>query len=108
MRSFVWTFIGAVLGLAPSAVQSQASARTILQHFYQASGGSNWQRFEECDSIGTVSYLQKTGTIHYFENRHNGSNRAEIEIAELGVKQSGGNDPIQSWHRDKEGDIQLD
>jgi hypothetical protein len=83
------------------------SVQTILQHFYRVTGGSAWQHFEECDSAGTITFLQKTGTIRYLENLHSGGNRSDVEITALGVKQADGNDPMQGWHQDAAGDIQL-
>jgi hypothetical protein len=101
--------IFAIVGLGFSAIAAKAemSAQDILQHFYLATGGSAWQRFEECDSTGTVAFLQKTGTIRYIENLHSGGNRADIEISALDIKQANGNDLMQNWHQDAAGDIQL-
>lgn len=90
-----------------SRANTDQSAQAILQHFYQASGGRTWQQFEECDSEGTISILQKSGAIRYFENLRSGGNRAEIEIPALDVKETNGNDPVQSWHQDASGDIQV-
>jgi Aspartyl protease/PDZ domain len=89
------------------AARAEVSARDILQHFYRAAGGRAWLRFEECDSAGTVTLAQKTGTIRYLENLHSGGNRADIEISALDIKQADGNDPMQNWHQDSAGDIQL-
>jgi hypothetical protein len=99
----------AVVALAfhAQAAQAEISAQDILQHFYRAAGGSAWQHFEECDSTGTVAFLQKTGTIHYLENLRSGGNRADIEIAALNMKQADSTDPVQNWHQDAAGDIQL-
>jgi hypothetical protein len=87
--------------------KAEMSARDMLQHFYRATGGSAWQRFEECDSAGTVALSQKTGTMHSFENLHSGGNRADIEISALDIKEANGTDPIQNCHQDAAGDIQL-
>ncbi len=99
----VWVFVI----LHRSAANADQSAQAILQHFYQASGGRSWQQFKECDSEGTISILQKSGTLRYFENLRSGGNRAEIEIPALDVKRADGNDPVRSWHQDAAGDIQL-
>jgi hypothetical protein len=97
----------ATLCLSVGVAKAETSAQAILQHFYQASGGSAWQHFEECDSTGTVTYLQKTGTIHYIEDLRSGANTGAIDIPELNIKQADGNDPAQVWHQDAAGDIQL-
>ena len=89
------------------AAKAEMSAQDILQHFYQAIGGSAWQRFEECDSAATVALSQKTGTMRYFENLHSGGNRADMEISALDIKQANGTGPIQNWHQDAAGDIQV-
>lgn len=98
-----WVFVI----LCTSAANAEQSAQAILQHFYQASGGRSWQQFEECDSDGTISILQKSGTLRYLENLRSGGNRAEVEIPLLDVKRADGNDPVQSWHQDASGDIRL-
>ena len=97
----------ATLCLSVGVAKAELSAQAILQHFYQASGGSAWQHFEECDSTGTATYLQKVGTIHYIEDLHRGANTGTIDIPALNVKQADGNDPAQAWHQDAAGDIQL-
>lgn len=96
-----------VLGFNAIPAKAQISAHDMLQHFYRATGGSAWERFEECDSTGTVAFAQKTGTIRYSENLHSGGNRADMEIPALDIKQADGTDPIQNWHQDAAGDIQL-
>jgi Aspartyl protease/PDZ domain len=89
------------------AAEGQQSAQAILQHFYQAGGGSAWQRYEECDSEGTATIGEKTGSLHYIEDLHSGGNVSQAEIRALDVKQADGNGPMQSWHQDADGDIQL-
>jgi hypothetical protein len=76
LRPLLRTFAIVVLGFNAIAAKAEISAQDMLQHFYRATGGSAWQRFEECDSAGTVAFLQKTGTIRYFENLHSGGNRS--------------------------------
>ncbi len=107
LRPLLRTFAIVVLGFNAIAAKAEMSAQDILQHYYRATGGSAWQHFEECDSVGTVALLQKTGTIRYFENLHSGGNRADIEISALDIKQANGTAPIQNWHQDAAGDIQL-
>ena len=107
VRSLLWLFAAVLLCFNAKAAKAEPSAEAILQHFHRASGGDAWQRFEECDSAGTVAYLQKTGTIHYVENLRTGSNKGDVEIPALGIKQADGNDPAESWHQDAAGDIQL-
>ena len=41
------------------AAPRQPSAQAILQHFYQAGGGSAWQHYEECDSEGTATVAEQ-------------------------------------------------
>jgi len=84
-----------VLGFNAIAARAEMSALDILQHFYRATGGSAWQRFEECDSAGTVVVLQKTGTIRYLEDLHSGGNRTDIEISALDIKQANGRTGIR-------------
>lgn len=107
LRPLLRIFAIVVLGFAAIAAKAEISAQDILQHFYRAAGGSAWQRFEECDSAGTVAFLKKTGTIRYLEDLHNGGNRADLEISALDIKQADGTDPIGNWHQDSAGDIQL-
>jgi hypothetical protein len=76
LRPLLRTFAIVVLGFNAIAAKAEISAQDMLQHFYRATGGSAWQRFEEFDSAGTVAFLQKTGTIRYFENLHSGGNRS--------------------------------
>jgi hypothetical protein len=89
------------------AAQGQPSAQAILHRFYQAAGGSAWQHFEECDSEGTATVAGKTGSLRYIEDLHSGANVSQAEIRALDVKQADGDGPIQSWHQDADGDIQL-
>src|SRR5271156_2117842 len=89
------------------AAQGQPSAQDILQRFYQASGGSAWQHYEECDSEGTATVAAKTGSLRYVEDLHSGANVSHAEIQTLDGKQTDGNGPLQSWHQDADGDIQL-
>ena len=89
------------------AAQGQQSAQVILRHFYQAAGGSAWQRYEECDSEGTATVAGKTGSLHYVEDLRSGANVFQIEIAALDVKQADGDGPIEKWQQDANGDIQL-
>lgn len=107
IRPVLRLFAAVALCLSAIAAKAQPSAQAILQHFYQASGGGAWQHFEECDSTGTVTYLQKTGTIHYIEDLRSGGNTGAIEIPALNIKQADGNGPTQAWHQDAAGDIQL-
>jgi gag-polyprotein putative aspartyl protease/PDZ domain len=107
IRPLLCIFALVVSGFHTVAARAEISAQDILRHFYQATGGRAWQRFEECDSAGTVNLAEKTGTIRYIENLHNGSNRADIEISALDIKQANATDPIQNWHQDSRGDIQL-
>ena len=97
----------ATLCFSATAVKAEASAQAILQHFYRAAGGDAWKSFKECDSTGTITYLKKTGSIHYLENLRTGGNRGDIEIPGLNIKQADGDDPAQAWHQDAAGDIQL-
>jgi hypothetical protein len=89
------------------AVQGQPSAQAILQRFYQASGGYAWQQYEECDSEGTATIAGKTGNLRYIEDLHTGANVSHVEIPALEVKQADGDGPMQIWHQDAGGDIQL-
>src|SRR5277367_927572 len=89
------------------AAEGQQSAQAILQHFYQAGGGSAWQQYEECDSDGTATVREKTGSLRYIEDLHSGANVSQAEIRALDVKRADGNGPMQSWHQDADGDIQL-
>jgi predicted aspartyl protease len=89
------------------AAQGPPTAQAILQHFYQAVGGSAWQHYEECDSDGTATVSQKTGSLRYIEDLQSGANVSQAEIGALDVKQADGNGPMQSWHQDADGDIQL-
>jgi hypothetical protein len=107
MASFLRTFVIFVFGVSAIAANAEMSPQDILLRFYQATGGSAWQRFEECDSAGTVALLQKTGTIRYIENLHSGGNRADIEISALDIKQANGDDLMQTWHQNAAGDLQL-
>jgi Aspartyl protease/PDZ domain len=93
-------------GRVPAA-QGQPSAQDILQRFYQAAGGGAWQHYEECDSEGTATVTAKTGSLRYVEDLHSGANVSRAEIQALDVKQADGNGPMQSWHQDADGDIQL-
>jgi hypothetical protein len=95
-------FYGRVL-----AAQERPSAQDILQRFYQAAGGGAWQHYEECDSEGTATVAAKTGSLRYVEDLHSGANVSQAEIQALDVKQADGNGPMQSWHQDANGDIQL-
>jgi hypothetical protein len=106
-RTLLWLFVVGIFCLNVVSAKAQPSAQAILQHFFQASGGSAWQHFEQCDSTGTVTYLQKTGTIHYSENLRTGGNRGDVEIPALNIKQANGDGPMQAWHQDAAGDIQL-
>jgi len=106
MRPLFWVFAIGLLGFSAIA-KAEMSAQDILQHFYRATGGSAWQRFEECDSAGTVTVSEKTGTIRYIENLRSGGNRADIEISALEGKRANGTDPMQNWRQDAAGDIQL-
>ena len=63
----------------------------VLQRFYRATGGSAWQRFEECDSRGKVALSQKTGTMRYFENLHQ---RLPEDIVFSALSDTLGWDPI--------------
>lgn len=105
--SLLWMFAVGIVCLSAVAANAELSAREILQHFYRASGGNAWRQFEECDSTGSVSYLKKTGTVHYSEDLRTGGNRSDIEIAALNIKQADGNGPAQGWHQNADGDIQL-
>jgi hypothetical protein len=67
------------------AAQGQPSAQAILQHFYQAAGGSAWQQYEECDSEGTATISEKTGSLRYIENLHSGANVSQVEIRALSM-----------------------
>jgi hypothetical protein len=89
------------------AAQGQPSAQAILQRFYQAAGGRAWQHYEECDSEGTATVAGKTGSLRYVEDLHSGANVSKAEIRALDVKQADGDGPMQSWHQDADGDIQL-
>lgn len=89
------------------AAQDRSSAQAILQHFYQASGGNAWQHYEECDSEGTATVAGKTGSLRYVEDLQRGANVSQIEIPALVVKEADGDGPLQSWHQDADGDIQL-
>jgi hypothetical protein len=89
------------------AAQGQPSAQAILQRFYQAAGGSAWRHYEECDSEGTATVAGKTGSLRYVEDLHSGANVSQVEIPALDVKQADGDGPMQSWHQDADGDIQL-
>ncbi len=91
----------------PLTAQGQPSAEAILQRFYQAAGGSAWQRYEECDSEGTATVAAKTGSLRYIEDLRSGANVSQVEIRALDVKQADGDGPMQSWHQDADGDIQL-
>jgi hypothetical protein len=89
------------------AAEGQQSAQVILRHFYQAAGGSAWQHYKECDSEGTETVAGKTGNLHYVEDLRSGANVAQVEFAALDVRQEDGDGPIESWHQDANGDIQL-
>jgi Aspartyl protease/PDZ domain len=89
------------------AAQNQPSAQAVLQHFYQVAGGNAWQHFEMCDSDGTAKVAGKTGSLHYVEDLRGGANVSRVEIPALEVKQADGDGPMQSWHQDADGDIQL-
>jgi opacity protein-like surface antigen len=89
------------------SAQAKPSARDILQHFYRAAGGDAWQHLEECDSRGTINVSQKSGTIRYVENLQSGANRSDVEISALDIKNADGSDPMQNWHQDAAGDVQL-
>ena len=91
----------------PLTAQEQPSAEAILQRFYQAAGGSAWQHYEECDSEGTATFAAKTGSLRYIEDLRSGANVSQVEIRALDVKQADGDGPMQSWHQDADGDIQL-
>lgn len=106
-RTLFCFFALGILCLNAVAAKAEASAQDILQRFYRASGGDAWRHFEQSDSTGTVSYLQKTGTVRYSENLRSGGNRSDIEIPALNIKQADGDDPAQSWHQNADGDIQL-
>lgn len=106
-RTLLGLLVTGALCFGGTVAKAETSAQDILQHFYRASGGDAWRNFEQCDSTGTISYLQKTGTVHYSENLRNGGNRSNIEIPALNIKQADGDDPVQSWHQDAAGDIQL-
>jgi len=100
-------FVAIVLCLGATIAKAESSAQAILRHFYLATGGDAWQRFEECDSTGDITYLQKTGTVHYIEDLHTGANISDIKIPALGIKQTDGNDEMHSWHTNNSGDVQL-
>jgi Aspartyl protease/PDZ domain len=89
------------------AAQEQPSAQAIIQRFYQAAGGSAWRHDEECDSEATATIAAKTGSLRYIEDLHSGANVSQVEIRALDVKQADGDGPMQSWHQDADGDIQL-
>jgi hypothetical protein len=107
LRPLLRTLAILALGFSAIAAKPETSPQDILQHFYRATGGRAWQRFEGCDSAGRVAFLQKTGTVRYIENLHTGGNRADIEISALEIKQANGNDLMQSWEQNAAGDIQL-
>jgi hypothetical protein len=104
---FCGVFVVSLLCGAELAAQEQPTAQTILQHFYQAAGGSAWQRYEECDSEGTATVSGKSGSLHYIEDLRSGANVSHVEIPALDVKQADGNNEAQSWHQDADGDVQL-
>ena len=89
------------------AAQDQPSAQSILHHFYEATGGSAWQNYEECDSDGIATVAGGSGRLRYIEDLRSGANVSQAEIPALDVKQADGNGPIHSWHQDANGDIQL-
>jgi hypothetical protein len=89
------------------AAQDQPSAQAILQHFYQAAGGDVWPHYGECDSEGTATIDRETGSLRYAEDLHSGANVSQVEIPALDVKQADGDGPMESWHQDANGDIQL-
>ena len=95
------------LVLGASAANAEPSAHAILQHFYEATSADAWQHFEQCDSTGTPTYQQKTGTFRYIEDLHSGANTGTVDIPALNIKQADGNGITQSWHQNAEGDIQL-
>ena len=107
MRLVFATFLFCFFCTRALAAQSQPSAQAILQHFYQAGGGSAWQHYEECDSDGTATVAGKTGSLRYVEDLRSGANVSRVEIPALDVKQADGDGPMQSWHQDADGDIQL-
>jgi hypothetical protein len=90
-----------------AGAQAHESAQAILDHFYQAAGGSAWTHFEECDSEGTATIAGKTGSLRYVEDLSSGANVSQVEIPALDVKQADGYGPVQTWHQDADGDIQL-
>ena len=107
-------FVGVVFGVFfclycghTSAANVQPAAQAILQRFYQAAGGIGWQEYEECDSEGTATVAGKTGSLRYVEDLHSGGNVSRVEIPALEVKQADGDGPMQSWHQDADGDVQL-
>ena len=51
-RPLLRTLAILVLGFNAIPAKAEISAQDMLQHFYRATGGSAWQRFEECDSAG--------------------------------------------------------
>jgi hypothetical protein len=101
LERFVFTtFFLSFFRIRALAAQDQPSAQAILQHFYQAAGGSAWQHYEECDSEGTTTVAGKTGSLRYIEDLHNGANVSQAEIRALNVKQADGDGPMQSWDQD--------
>jgi hypothetical protein len=89
------------------AEQGKPSAQAILQHFYLAAGGNAWQHYDELTSEGTASVSGKNGSLRYVEDLHSGATVSRVEIPALDVKQADGDGPMQSWHQDADGDIQL-
>ena len=102
------------------AAQNQPSAQAILQHFYQVAGGNAWQHFEMCDSDGTAKVAEmcdsdgtakvagKTGSLALCRGpAQRRQSVSLVEIPALEVKRADGDGPMQSWHQDADGDIQL-
>ncbi|MFZ0038856.1 MAG: aspartyl protease family protein [Candidatus Acidiferrales bacterium] len=95
---------------AARAQTAVPSAAEILASVRQATGGAAWDKFSECDSVGTIAFQEiqgQAGSFHYFENLKTGARVLRVEVPDRGVNQAIGINANGSWKKDDAGDIRL-
>ncbi|MGB8849374.1 MAG: hypothetical protein WCC76_06630, partial [Candidatus Acidiferrales bacterium] len=68
---------------AARAQTAVPSAAEILASVRQATGGAAWDKFSECDSVGTIAFQEiqgQAGSFHYFENLKTGARVLRVEV----------------------------
>jgi len=106
LRRLVVLLSFCTLATTPDSLLAQTPAPTaaeVISSVRQATGGSTWDQFAECDSSGTIAFQEiqgKSGTYHYSENLLTGASVLRVELPERGVNQAVGIDPDGSWRQE--------